>query len=177
MRSVVLGEEGFAYGEDGAVGGGVEDLDEGDEERVDAGEQAEVAADVTAGPGADGVAEVAPGEQEERDPEQQEDAPDRLAEAEGDDPEQQGEDAPEQQDDAARGGGWCFEPAGANGPLQQSEPPPEEAVGGEGDHAEGVAGFELEDAGDKLGYATIGKGQRHDSGDGFVRQKAGVDGA
>ena len=59
--------------------------------------------------------------------------------------------------------------------MQESEPPPEEAVGGEGDHAEGVAVFELEYAGDELGDASVGEGERDDDGDGFVREEAGVD--
>ena len=67
---------------------------------------------------------------------------------------------------ATGGGGRSVEPACADGPLQEGEPPPEEAVGGEGDHAEGVAGFELEDAGDELGDSAVGEGQGHDDGDG-----------
>ena len=74
-------------------------------------------------------------------------------------------------------GGGGFEPACADCPLEQREPPPEEAVGGEGDHAEGVAGLELEDAGDDLGDASVSEGEGHDDGDRLMRQKAGVDGA
>ena len=59
--------------------------------------------------------------------------------------------------------------------LQEGEPPPEEAVGGEGDHAEGVAGFELEDTGDELGDSTVGEGERDDDWDGFWGKPAGVD--
>ena len=68
-----------------------------------------------------------------------------------------------------------LKPAGADRPLQEREPPPEHGVGGEGEHAEGVADFELEDAGDELGDAAIGEGEGHDDGDGLVGQDAGVD--
>ena len=74
-------------------------------------------------------------------------------------------------------GGRRFEPTGSDGPLQEGKPPPEEAIGGESDHAEGVAGAELEDAGDDLGDAAIGESQWDDDGDRFVRQEACVDGA
>ncbi len=104
------------------------------------------------------VAEVSCCEEEEGDPEQQEDAEDRLAEAEGDDPEQESEDSPHEQDGAS-GCGWRgFEPSGSDGPLEEGEPPPEESVGGEGDHSEGIAGAELEDACDDLGDSAVGEG-------------------
>jgi hypothetical protein len=83
--------------------------------------------------------------------------------------------APHEEDGAAGDGRRGLEPAGADGPLQEGEPPPEEAVGGEGDHAEGVAGFEFEDAGDELGDSAVGEGEGDDGGDGLVGEDAGVD--
>lgn len=123
-----------------------------------------------------GVAEVARGEQEEGDPEQEEDAPDGLVGAEGDDPEQEGEEAPggEGGADGRTGRGRRLEPAGAKAPVEEGVPPPEGAVGGEGDQAEGVAGLEFEEAGDELGEATVGEGERDDDGGGVCRQEAGV---
>ena len=83
---------------DNSTCGCVEDLDEGYEERVEAGEEAEVAADFCGA-----VAEVTCCQEEEGYPEQQEDAEDRLAEAKGDDPEEKGEDSPHEQDGASCG--------------------------------------------------------------------------
>ena len=79
-----------AEGDDYAVGGGVEDFDEGYGQGVEAGGEAEVAAEVAEL----GVAEVSQGQQNKGDPEEEEDAPDSFAGAEGDDPEQEGEEAP-----------------------------------------------------------------------------------
>jgi hypothetical protein len=164
-----------AQGNDLAACGCVEYLDEGYQDGVEAGEQAEVSADDTAAPVTDHVAEVSPGEEEEGDPEEKKDAPDGLAGAEGDDPEEEGEDTPHQQGDGHGGGGRSSEPAGSDGPLEEGKPPPEEAVGGEGDHAEGVAGLELQHTGDELGDPSVGKGQRDDDGDRLGREQTGVD--
>ena len=131
-------QDGAAQGDDFAAGGCVEDLDEGYEEGVESGENAEESADFATAPAADCAAEVACRQEEEGDPEQEEDAPDRFVRTEGYDPEQEGEDSPHQECDGYGGGGWSFEPACTDGPSQEGEPPPEEAVGGEGDHAEGI---------------------------------------
>ena len=111
-RSVV--EDGASKTYYYAAGGGVEDLDEGDEEGVDASEEAHVAAEVDEAR----VPEVADGEQEKRDPEQKEDAPDDFVGAKGHDPEEEGKDTPHEQSYAHRGGGRGLEPAGAYGPVQ-----------------------------------------------------------
>src|ERR1700730_6930641 len=86
-------EDGVAEVNDSAVSGGVEDLDEGDEEGVETGEEAKIAAESTGA-----IAEIACGEQEEGDPEEQENAEYGFAGAESDDPEQEGEDAPHEKD-------------------------------------------------------------------------------
>jgi len=54
-----LGKDGFAEGNNDAVGGGVENFEEGDEEGVYACEQAKIAADGAAGERTDRVAKVA----------------------------------------------------------------------------------------------------------------------
>lgn len=72
-------DEGVAERDDDASGYVVEDFEEGDEEGVDAGEQAEVTSEL-----AGAETEVSCGEEKEGDPEEQEDAPDGLAGAEGD---------------------------------------------------------------------------------------------
>src|SRR5436305_1312207 len=111
--------------------------------------------------------EIPESEQEEGDGEEQEDAPHGLRQPEADDPKHAGKHAPEEQDESS-GNRWrSFEPTGADAPLQQGEPPPKHAVGGEGDHAEGVAGLELADARHQLGEASEGKGKRHYRGYGL----------
>ena len=154
-------DDGVAEGDDSAVSGGVEDLDKGDEEGIEAGEEAKIAAEFPCA-----IAEIACGEEEEGDPEEEEDAEDGFAGAEGDDPEQEGEDAPQEEDRGDSGGGCRLEPSGADGPLQEGKPLPEKAVGGEGNHAEGVARAELEDAGDDLGDASVGESEGNHHGHG-----------
>src|SRR5438067_11257318 len=141
-----LGAEWGTGGDGDATRGSVEAFEEGDEEGIEAGEQAKVAADPAEGQRAQRVMEVAERQQEEGEGEQEEDAPHGFGEAEADDPEQTSEDAPHQQDETSSGSGGRFEPAGSDGPLQQGEPPPEHAIGDEGDHSEGVARREVEDA-------------------------------
>src|SRR5271157_1755225 len=92
-------ENGMTEGDNFAACGCVKDLDEGDDEGVDASEETEVAADGAAAPVADHIAKVSPGEEEEGDPEEKEDAPDGLAGAEADEPEEKGEDSPHEKCD------------------------------------------------------------------------------
>ena len=61
--------DGAAQGDDFAASGGVEDLDEGYEEGVETGKNAEESADLAEAQVADGAAEIACGKEEEGDPE------------------------------------------------------------------------------------------------------------
>ena len=61
--------------------------------------------------------------------------------------------------------------------MQEGEPPPEGAVGGEGDHSEGVAGAELENSSDDLCQSSVGEGQGDYDRNGLAGEEAGVDGA
>ena len=140
---------------------GVQNLDKGNEERIQPSQQTEVAAKRAAGQISDTVAEVAPCQQEEGNPQQQKDAPHRLAQAKADNPHQQREDAPHQKHRSS-GGRWRgLHPARADRPLQQCEPPPEHPVRTEGDHAKGIACLELQHSGNQLCQSAVGKGQRH----------------
>lgn len=158
-----------------AASGRVEDFDEGHEHRIEACNEAEVSPDSATVQAADEVAEVACCKKEESDPEQEEDAPHSFAKAEGDDPEKKGKDAPHEKSDGHRGGGRSFKPARADCPLKKGEPPPEETVGGEGDHAEGITGFEFECASDDLGNPTECEGERDDDSCGVRDQNSSVD--
>ena len=125
----------------------------------------------------DEIAEVSSRKKEERDPEQKKNAPDASAQAEAHDPQQKGKHAPHQQSDGHSRGGRSLQPAGADRPFHEGKPPPEESVRGEGNHAERIAGLELQHARDDLGDSAIREGQGNDSGDSGWRQDAGVDAA
>jgi hypothetical protein len=155
----------------------MEDLDKGNEESIDPGQQAEVSADCAAAPTTDQIAEVSSRKKEERDPEQKKNAPRAFAQVEGHDPQQKGKHAPHQQSEGHSRGGWSLQPAGADRPLHEGEAPPEEAIRGEGNHAEGVAGLELQYACDELGDSAVSEGQGNDGGDSGWRQDAGVNAA
>src|SRR6185437_13121511 len=137
----LIGDEGRPKRNDNTVCRGVQRLNESNEQSVDSGDQAEVAAHL-----AGRITEVSRGEQEERNPEKQEDAPDSLAHAERNDPQQQREHAEEQQHRSTGDRRRSLQPARSDAPLQQSEPPPEQPVGSERNGAERVAIAELQHA-------------------------------
>ena len=76
----------------------------------------------------------------------------------------------------AEAGGVCSQPA-PTVHFMKANHHQKSAVRSKGDHAESIAGLELQYARDDLGDSAIGEGQRNDGGDCGWRQDAGVDAA
>lgn len=75
----------------------------------------------------------------------------------------------------AEAGRVLSQPA-ADGPLEESEPPPEEAVEVKATMPKVLPTRNSRTPGDELGDAAIGEGERDNDGNGFVGEQAGVDG-
>src|ERR1700738_216735 len=142
-HTVSFANQGLSERNDDPASGCIENLDEGNKEGIDPGQQAEESADFAAVPTTNEIAEVPSRKKEERDPEQKKNAPHASAEPETHDPQQKSKHTPHQQSNGDSRSRRNRQPARPDRPLHEGEPPPEEAVRREGDHAEGVARLEL----------------------------------